>query len=218
MNADDLRERFMAAAGVAGSGEDCPPPDQIWDAVSDEQSDARFGKILDHVVSCPACAIAWRLARDFGARERSPATAAAAPRIAVWRRWGVPAAVAACLLVVAGLAAQWWWTEGEHTGAIRMPQDEVIRSLVSEQTRCARSEVWLRWSPIGADTTRYTVRVLSEDLKLLHSASLLERPEYHVPESVFAGLAPGARVLWQVDATLVDGQRQTSGTFLVRIE
>ena len=67
MSSDELRENFLEAAGLAGTGEGCPSSGEIWDAVSGEHQHPRFSSILDHIAACPACASTWRLARDLGA-------------------------------------------------------------------------------------------------------------------------------------------------------
>ena len=44
------------------------------------------------------------------------------------------------------------------------------------------------------------------------------KAEYRVPAAALAGLPPGARLLWQVDAVYPDGSRRTSPTFTATVQ
>jgi hypothetical protein len=216
VNAEDLKRQFQSTTGGASTGHSCPTPETIWDTIRLDDRHPEFGVLLDHVAACPACAIAWRLARDFGAAE-NPAATRQADRL-VRRGWVVPAAAAAAALLVLVLSVQFLGHRPPVTPAFRAPEDTPIRSLIPEQTVLSRSAFLLRWSSAGSEETRYTVRVLDEDLKLLDTARSLEHAEYLAPEPTLARLAPGAVVLWQVDAIYPDGRRLTSATFLIRVE
>ena len=219
MNAGDLRERFMEAAGMADSGQGCPSSGEIWDAVSGEYHDAGFPAILDHTAACPACASTWRLARDLGAHAPAADSvgADAASRAAGWRRWGVRAAAVAAAIVALVMAAE-LYRQPPPEPVFRTPELPVIRSLTAENSPLPRDGVILRWSAVGMEGTRYSIRVLDQDLRLLSSARHLEQAEYRPPAAALAGLPSGATVLWQIEAILPDGRKQTSDTFLFRIE
>jgi hypothetical protein len=62
------------------------------------------------------------------------------------------------------------------------------------------------------------VRVTTEDLRVLATAADLTAPEFAVEPAVLAGLPAGARVFWQVDVSLPNGERRTSSTFITRLE
>jgi hypothetical protein len=74
----------------------------------------------------------------------------------------------------------------------------------------------LRWqAPEGA---RFDVRVTTEDLRVLDTASGLTIPEHTVPAEMLEGLDSGAKVFWQVEATLPDGSTIQSGTFITEVK
>jgi hypothetical protein len=75
----------------------------------------------------------------------------------------------------------------------------------------------LRWSPVpGAES--YDVRISTEDLRrLVLTAQSLKTASYAIPESALAGLPPGSKLLWQVDAVFPDGSRRSSATFGVEV-
>ena len=219
MSSDELREKFLEAAGLAGTGKGCPSSGEIWDTVSAEHQHPRFSSILDHIAACPACASTWRLARDLGARAvTADATGAlAATKAAGWRWWGVRGAVAAAAVVMLVLAAE-LFRQAPSEPVLRAPQAPIVRSLLDDKTALPRNDAVLRWSTVGDEATRYSVRVLDQDLRPLASARHLDLPEYLIPAEALAGLPSGEMVLWQVDAILPDGSRQSSDTFLFRIQ
>jgi hypothetical protein len=62
------------------------------------------------------------------------------------------------------------------------------------------------------------VRVTTEDLRLITSVSDLGVPELVVDPSLLSSLAPGARLLWQVEATPPGGGSVSSQTFIARVQ
>src|SRR5436853_381237 len=75
----------------------------------------------------------------------------------------------------------------------------------------------LRWSPL-AGAVAYDVQVSTEDLRAVVAAKGQTATEYRVPESALAGLPPGARLLWQVDAVRPDGTHENSPTFVTPLK
>ena len=53
---------------------------------------------------------------------------------------------------------------------------------------------------------------------MLATASDLTMPELTLEGGVLSGVAPGARVLWRVAATLPGGENVSSQTFVVRVQ
>ena len=62
----------------------------------------------------------------------------------------------------------------------------------------------------GPQDSRYQVRVTTEDLRVLTTISDLTEPEVVLESAVLSSVPPGARVLWQVDATLPGGENVSS--------
>ena len=58
----------------------------------------------------------------------------------------------------------------------------------------------------------------TEDLQVLATAADLTASEFEVEPAVLARLPSGARVLWQVDVSLPNGERLTSSTFITRVK
>jgi hypothetical protein len=214
-----LRERFMCRAVGAPSRPDCPPADEIWSAVSAELPRARLIQLLDHTAICPACAAAWRLARDLGADGAGAALpawrAAEGPR-AAW----LPLAAAAALLLAAGLALQRLpdWRPGlSGSASTRSSAMTVVRSLIAEGGTLPREACLLRWSE-GPKGSRYAVRVLDADLNLIVRAVSLETTAWQVPPAELASLPSGTRLFWQVDVALPEGGRAVSPTWSIRLD
>jgi len=92
-----------------------------------------------------------------------------------------------------------------------------IRSLVPEHRPVPRSDLVLRWTS-DPDGAAFTVRVSTSDFRTVFVAEGLDRTECRVPEEALAGIAAGARLLWQVEAVAPDGRRSASPTFFVVLE
>jgi hypothetical protein len=75
----------------------------------------------------------------------------------------------------------------------------------------------LRWTE-AAPGARYSVRVLSKDLRPLAGAEGLERPEYLVPAEALQSVPPGGEIVWSVEARSRDGLRVASPTFINRLD
>jgi putative zinc finger protein len=213
-----LRAAFTAPAAAAPDPESCPAPEKIWEAVRGELPPAELRQVVEHTASCAACAEDWRLAAELG--RQSAAATVTAPgkvlqgRFGRWRPLAAAAALAAGLLLVVGVYRTGILGPGQPT--YREAGSEAIRSLVPEDQALPRQGAVLRWSPVpGAES--YDVRISTEDLRLVLTAQSLKAASYPVPESALAGLPPGSKLLWQVDAVLPDGTRRTSETFTVEV-
>jgi hypothetical protein len=62
------------------------------------------------------------------------------------------------------------------------------------------------------------VRVTTDDLRVLTVAADLTMPELVIQRDLLSQVAPGARVLWQVDVMLPGGKRVSSQTFTTRVQ
>ncbi|MCB9674783.1 MAG: hypothetical protein H6737_06675 [Alphaproteobacteria bacterium] len=69
----DLRALFAGAFQSASPTDECPPPEQLFDAFHRVSPLDEIERILDHIAVCAVCADAWRLASRTGppAPERS---------------------------------------------------------------------------------------------------------------------------------------------------
>jgi hypothetical protein len=214
-----LRAVFAALAEHAAPTSLCPEPAALWSAVSGEAPPSEARRLVLHTAECPACAEAWRLAREL--RERSPAVNdPVAPSAARPRRWNVGAALGAAAAGVVLATAVALIARGPGRAippAFRDGEAPVLRSLVSESRLLPRGQCVLRWTS-GPPGTRYALRVVTETLDPIERVQGLDRAEHQVPEAKLRSLAPGSRLLWQVEAARPDGTRQTSATFVSRLE
>jgi len=208
-----LREEFAKVRNVAGTGENCPATERIWDSAADRLHYGENRELIRHVASCGVCAASWRMARDLVGEE-----AAARPRGRSSRPWWVGLAAAAMIVLAAGLfALKQYRTVGPAEPVFRDWTESALVSEVPAGTVLSRNEVVLRWN--GApDGTVYDLRVTDTRLQTLHRAFGLDLPEYRVPEEALSGVQPGGVILWSVTAYLPDGRRWTSLTFRTTVE
>lgn len=216
-----LRERFRAAAGEAERPADCPAAERLWDALHHRLSSGECRSIIDHTARCPACAEAWRLARDISstaatAQVEAERTGLGPVHGVGWRRW-VPLAAAAALVVVVGMMLRHGHVRDDHPPQYRTGDEIAIRSLLPQGIPLARSACQLRWSA-GPEGSRYTVEVANADLEVIVRSRGLESTEFTVPFDRLAGLPPGAELLWRVEAILPDGRTITTPTFIALLE
>jgi hypothetical protein len=215
---EKLKEIFLASPrGPVLEG--CPESGLLWSGARGELSREELGRLVDHVAACGHCTETWRLARELVSSE--PGSAARAPlegegRGRPWLRWSA-LAVAAALVVVAGITLRDRITRQEPSSSYREAAQGEIRSLLPEGGTLPRSAFLLRWTDLG-EGARYGVTVATTDLEPLVSATALETSELLVPESALADLSPGAAVVWQVEASFGEGRRVVSGTFVQRVE
>ena len=203
-----LSERFASPpAGEAREG--CPDADTIWRAARGEMPWAETERLLTHAAACAACATAWRMARSLSEGEPAAARRRASPP---WLRY---AASVALVAVLAGLAWKIGMRRTPEAG-YRATAPAAIHALVADGSTLPRSHFVLRWTP-GPPGTRYAVEVSDERLAAIVAQSGLTDASFQVAQERLSPLADGAQVLWLVKATLPDGERVTSGTFMVRV-
>lgn len=207
-----LEQAYATLAHRARPSEDCPAPELLWDAARGALPASRTREVGTHVVTCPACVEAWRLARQLleagAAEEDSPRRMPSASRRPLL-------AALAAAAVVAAAALGFWSLRAERTvtapPAYRAPMAPGIESALAPDTRLLRADAVLRWTgPAGA---RYDVEVATEDLTILASAAGLDATEWRVPAEALAALPPGTRIAWQVHASLPGGGTLRSRTF-----
>ncbi|HYU33852.1 MAG TPA: zf-HC2 domain-containing protein [Thermoanaerobaculia bacterium] len=211
-----LRRAFGSLSQPAPAPAACPPPEKVWEAVRGELPPGEIRQIVEHTAVCPACAEDWRLAvalqRPEGAVNVIPAAHrfTAAQRL---RNWGLAAAAVLALAVV-GVE----WAQHSDVGTYR-GQEATVHSLVEEGQSLPRNQFLLRWSAPETPGATYDVKVSTEDdLRVIASGDDLREPQLLVPESALAGLPSGARVLWNVDAELPQGEHVRSATFVTAVQ
>ena len=204
-----LRAAFQQAVETA-SAEDVDV-DRIWRAVSGELSPEERRDVVERVAADPSWALAWRAAHElWTASGEAPAPRRVQPR---WSSRRNVVGLAAALLVAVGIGV---FLRPAPPPPVYRGETASVASLVPEGQPLARRPCVLRWSgPTGAI---YDLRVLSEDMSLVHAAPALERGEYQVPEAFLSKLPSGARLLWQVGVRLPDGTTRAGPTFVNTLE
>ncbi len=109
-----LHELVAREAADALPAADCPDPSRIWDAVHGGAKEEEVDALLEHSLECPACAMAWRLARELSSQSRL--TEPRAQRVTQVRNltahrvrpaWVWTAGLAAAALLAVGGAVLW---------------------------------------------------------------------------------------------------------------
>jgi hypothetical protein len=209
---DRLRKAFQALS-ESDTGERDVDTAKVWKAVAGELAPEERLEVIDKVALEPGYAEAWRLATELF--EASGGSIAQASREA--ERSGPvmrsPFLLAAAAVLVVGFLG----VLVSRNLAPKPPvyRGDVVAPLAGADDVLPRDAFHLRWqAPEGA---RFGVRVTTEDLQLLDAASGLSSPEYTVPAERLRGVPAGAKVFWQVEATLPDGSTVQSGTFIAEV-
>jgi hypothetical protein len=210
-----LSDELAKVARVAGEGEGCPPAESLWLSARDELDPGEREEIVLHNARCTACALAWRIAHDLAREEKGALPVSEeSPR---GRRGWTYLALAATVVVVAGLGVTWFTQRPVPPEALRTQQGERIESALDEAVVLPRENLVLRWSE-GEPGTAYDVKVTTESLDLLVQESGLDRPELRLAPELLGELPPGSRLYWRVTARLPDGRSLESDTFIAQIE
>jgi hypothetical protein len=208
---DRLRKAFQALSESEGTGE--VDTSQVWKAVSGELSPRERLEVIDKVALEPGYAEAWRLATELF--EASGGSIAASPwKSRTHTAFRSPYVLAAAAVLLVGFLG----VVVSRSLAPREPiyRGETVVPLTGSEGSLPREAFRLRWqAPEGA---RFDIRVTTEDLRVLDTASGLASPEHTVPTESLEGLPSGAKVFWQVEATLPDGSTIQSGTFITEVK
>ncbi len=211
---DRLREAFQTLGRT--SVDECSEEnlDRVWRAVSGELPADERRDLVELMARAPAVAEAWRAAHALRVEPRGTVDSNVVRRME-WRQpWWLAAAAVLLLSVGIGLVYQRDRPSGDE---FRAPAGYTVESLVAEDASLPRDAVRLRWTP-APPGARYQVRVTTEDLRVLTTATDLTVPELLVPSDVLASVATGSRVLWQVEVTLPEGATVSSNTFVTRVQ
>ena len=213
-DADDrLRAAFRSLS--ADGRTDCSREEleRVWRAVSGELPADERHEIVDRMATQPAVAEAWRVAHELRAAQQERLGNGAELAARSWR----PAWIGLAALLVLSVGAGLLQLRRAPTDTFRDPGRAVVEPLVTSDATLPRDRFVLRWKP-GPDGSRYQVRVTTDDLRVLTTATDLTAPELIVPPERLAELAAGARVLWQVVVAMPGGETISSETFVVRVQ
>lgn len=212
-----LRRAFASVPQAEPVPAACPSPEQIWGAVRGELPPGEIRQIVEHTATCASCAEDWRLAVALQRPESASNVVHATERFTARQRirnWGLAAAAA---LAVAVVGIQ--WQQQKLDDAAYRGEGVAIESLVEEGSALPRNQFLLRWSAPETPGVTYDVEVSTEDLRLVASADDLREPQFLVPASALAGLPPGTRLLWKVEAELPQGAELPSEkTFITTVQ
>ena len=210
---EKLREAFQSLGDTAREEPSAAELEQIWQAVSGELPAPERLELVERSASDPALAEAWRVAQELWRAVPQPVPTPARDARSWTRSWMAAAAV---LLVGVAVGLFLQLSPDRRDSAFRDSDRYVIEPLVQPDATLPRDAFRLRWTP-GPQDSRYQVRVTSEDLQVLTTVSDLTVPELVLDRDLLTSVAPGARVLWQVDVTLPGGETVSSQTFTVRV-
>jgi hypothetical protein len=195
VNEERLREVYagvMASRGaMAGRTVACPSPEAVLALVRREGSESSRLATLDHVMSCAECRSEFDLLRSI---ELAGAEAGAQARPGR-RKWLLPAALAASVLlaVVIGRFALWTVPESE---VVRSGSDLGVTLLAPPAESPAGSPMLFAWHPVP-DAGRYRLEVLTNDGEVALEAETVDTA---IMLQSAAGLTPGD-YKWWVGAT-----------------
>ncbi|HEU4780459.1 MAG TPA: hypothetical protein VFS58_11310 [Steroidobacteraceae bacterium] len=200
---DTLARAFAARSQSPAALTQCPDSDLLFEAASGALDHGRRMKIVDHVTQCAECAMAWRLAMDLGARPTARANNSWTPRLAL----------AASVVVAAGLAAHFLIPVKDQQPQYRQPADSSAPTSLTAE-KLARDRFLLQWSA-GPAGSSYTLRLSTTQLAPLFFEQDITTSRFLVPASVLTNVESGQQLLWQVEIRLPDGRRVVSDTYLV---
>lgn len=185
--------------------------ERAFTALHGEMSAEERRAVIAELVKNPNQAAAWRLARELEAEMPAQPIVSSSRRDAY--RW---LAVAATLVLVAGVAAWQFQSGREDVPVYRSADTRALASRLPPDVRLSRAEPVLKWTPI--EGAAYRVRVFTPELDLLEESQALTTPEYRLSVDVLSGIPPAGRILWQVEAEQRGTSPVVSPTFSTQIE
>ena len=213
-----LGEAFRALAETSDGRCSDEDLERISRALRGELSASERRALIDRLAGDPALAEAWRIATELTSATSTGESATGTPgRRRLMARPRMWLAAAAALFVVAGGIVVLQRPQREGNDTFRASDQYVVKSLVPEDASLPRDAFRVRWTP-GPPESRYQVRVTTDDLRMLTVAADLTVPELVLERDLLSQVAPGARVLWQVDVMLPGGRRVSSQTFTTRVQ
>ncbi len=206
-----LRKALAGAPAFAeaSAGPECPPPEEIWEAVHGRLPPERIAGLLDHTLECPACSMEWRLALEMSRERAKPSVIPSS----VWGSRTFLALAAVVVLMVIGWQTKDLWRpappEYRNGGGLRLESPVDGLSL-------PREDFALRWEG-GPEGCKYDLLVTTETLDVVAQASGLSESHYLVPFANLLEIPAGSRLLWKLQVVLPDGSRVDVGRTFVTI-
>lgn len=216
-----LRDAFGSGeAGAPPEPHRCPTDRQIWEAAQGLLPVQERRRLVLHTSQCGPCSESWRLAYHLG--PGSDTRRVPAPLAGLTHRilTGKAAAVAAGLLLLAGLAsapfiAPFFESPPSTRGSSTYFQ------FSTRQTALRRDRFDLDWPPArvpAGERAVYELVIRDVETGREIDRARISSPGYRIPESKLTGLATGARVFCNLEALLADGTvvENTSEIFSIR--
>lgn len=213
---DGLRREFLRMRREGEGSENCPTLDSLWESARAGLQRDENEELLLHLGGCPACAAAWRFAQEVSPDDSPVPLPVRKVRIAR-RSWFPIAAVAATVMVAAGLGAYLLIPDRDGSAVYRTQESEWLQPAIADGSSLPRDDFVLEWGS-GPEGTWYDIRVVGEDMKPLARGTRLRQAEFVVAEELLGSLQPGSVVYWQVTAHLPDGRTLESQSFITGID
>lgn len=220
--ANEALKRAFRQRPLAQDEPELPAAAELWDAVRGDLDPQQVRALVERTADSPELAEEWRLAQavDEEARQHQAAAPAGHPAFARRRPVVWPLALAALLVVAFSAWLLAGWQADRNLGSVGDPilrdgDTAILSSLLAPGTELPRAAPVLIWQ--GPGGARFDIRVSDTNLELLAEARDLDEPRFELPSEVLADLPPGSEILWQVEATLISGERVVSETFVHRL-
>jgi hypothetical protein len=210
----DVARLRQAFASLRDDGASEPvDSERIFDALHGDMGPEERHAVVEQLLTNPAAAESWRLAREISPEPVADASGDRAPdsKRPAWQ-W---ISVAAAVVLAAGIGWQLAPWRGADEPAYRGTESRVITSALPQGGDISRARPVLRWN--GIDGARYRVRVLTADLQLLEESPEASATEHSISPETLARIPAAAQILWQVDARIPGEVVVTSPTFTNRV-
>jgi len=219
---DDLLRAAFSSAPEASDGPDDATTNAIWRAVRGECTAEELGALLRRVREEPELAETWRMAQAIHAEVVAPEEQAAeqAPPPpqgkvlqgpASW--WRQPKVLGIGAVVAMAAAALLFVTPGPDPGGGPMRAETVELANLLGDAELARDNAVLRWTPAEQGTV-YSITVTTDYLASVARVGGIHEAEWQIPAESLKSVPAGTQLLWSVHATLPDGTKHRSGTFV----
>jgi hypothetical protein len=210
----DVARLRRAFASLRDDGTSEPfDSERIFEALHGDMSPDERQAVVDELLTNPAAAESWRLAREMAPESDVTAAVDRArdSRRPTWH-W---ISVAAAVLLVAGVGWQFAPWRAADEPVYRGVESRAIVSALPQGGDVSRAQPVLRWNVV--EGARYRVRVLAPDLQLLEESPETAAAEYTLTPQALARIPPAGQILWQVEARIPGEVVVTSPTFSNRV-
>ena len=203
-------ERALDARRVSGR-EACVSPEAMLSLLRREGSEEQRLEMLDHVMGCGACRSEFELLRSIeqaGAATTERATHAV---LQFPRRFAVPLALAASLILVVTVGQRLRSAGGAD---VERGRTDGITLLAPPPEISPGTSTTFAWKPV-AGAERYELEVLDEKGTVVFGAKTSET-SVTVSDPVLS--APGKSYHWWVRATTASGDQRASAARSLRVQ